>query len=70
MPSASGPVDLSWVISQPCILKVAEDKPISEIDDQTLIMADLSMQSNSAGAAFCTTLLKDAISQPVPARQK
>lgn len=43
------------------ILKVVEDKPISEIDDQTLIMADLSRKAISQVQRFVRTLLKDNI---------
>ncbi len=46
------------------ILKVVEDKPISEIDDQTLIMADLSRKAIQQVQRFVRTLLKDAIPQP------
>jgi len=41
------------------ILKVVEDKPISEIDDQTLIMADLSHKAINQVQRFVRTLLKD-----------
>lgn len=43
------------------ILKVVEDKPISEVDDQTLIMADLSRKAISQVQRFVRTLLKDNI---------
>ncbi len=46
------------------ILKVVEDKPISEIDDQTLIMADISRKAIQQVQRFVRTLLKDAIPQP------
>jgi len=46
------------------ILKVVEDKPIGEIDDQTLIMADLSRKAIQQVQRFVRTLLKDAIPQP------
>jgi ClpP class serine protease len=45
------------------ILKVVEDKPIGEIDDQTLIMADLSRKAIQQVQRFVRTLLKDAIPQ-------
>ena len=45
------------------ILKVVEDKPISEIDDQTLIMADLSRKAIQQVQRFVRTLLKDTIPQ-------
>jgi len=54
----------SWVTSAASILKVVEDKPISEIDDQTLIMADLSRKAIQQVQRFVRTLLKDAIPQP------
>jgi ClpP class serine protease len=43
------------------ILKVVEDKPISEIDDETLIMADLSRKAIKQVQRFVRTLLKDDI---------
>ncbi|MDF5713010.1 MAG: hypothetical protein PUP93_03770 [Rhizonema sp. NSF051] len=43
------------------IIKVVEDKPISEIDDQTLIMADLSRKAIDQVQRFVRTLLKDNI---------
>ena len=45
------------------ILKVVEDKPISEIDDQTLIMADLSRKAIQQVQRFVRTLLKDSVPQ-------
>ncbi|MDX2098175.1 MAG: hypothetical protein SFW36_10400 [Leptolyngbyaceae cyanobacterium bins.59] len=42
-------------------LKVVEEKPISEIDDQTLIMADLALNQVQR---FVWTLLQDAIPNP------
>ena len=45
------------------ILKVVEDKPISEIDDQTLIMADLSRKAIQQVQRFVRTLLKDVVPQ-------
>lgn len=45
------------------ILKVVEDKPISEIDDQTLIMADLSRKAIQQVQRFVRTLLKDTVPQ-------
>lgn len=45
------------------ILKVVEDKPIGEIDDQTLIMADLSRKAIQQVQRFVRTLLKDTIPQ-------
>ncbi|HEY9779247.1 MAG TPA: hypothetical protein V6D09_03790 [Leptolyngbyaceae cyanobacterium] len=43
------------------IIKVVEDKPIGEIDDQTLIMADLSRKAIQQVQRFVRTLLKDSI---------
>jgi len=40
------------------ILKVVEDKPISEIDDQTLIMADLSRKAIQQVQRFVRTLFE------------
>ncbi|MEA5593981.1 SDH family Clp fold serine proteinase [Rivularia sp. UHCC 0363] len=45
------------------IIKVVEDKPISEVDDQTLIMADLSRKAMNQVQRFVRTLLKDCIPQ-------
>lgn len=45
------------------IIKVVEDKPIGEVDDQTLIMADLSRKAINQVQRFVRTLLKDAIPQ-------
>ena len=45
------------------ILKVLEDKPISEIDDETLIMADLARKAIQQVQRFVRTLLKDTIPQ-------
>ncbi|MBF2065706.1 MAG: hypothetical protein IGS39_14975 [Calothrix sp. C42_A2020_038] len=42
------------------IIKVVEDKPISEVDDQTLIMADLSRKAIAQVQRFVRTLLKDS----------
>mgnify|MGYP002778668063 CR=1 FL=1 len=43
------------------ILKVVEDKPIGDVDDQTLIMADLSRKAIKQVQRFVRTLLKDDI---------
>jgi ClpP class serine protease len=43
------------------ILKVVADKPIAEIDDQTLIMADLATKAIEQVQRFVRTLLKDNI---------
>lgn len=45
------------------ILKVVQDKPISEVDDQTLIMADLSRKAINQVQRFVRTLLKDDVPQ-------
>jgi len=46
------------------ILKVVQDKPIGDIDDQTLIMADLSRKAIQQVQRFVRTLLQDNIPQP------
>ncbi|MCU0548787.1 MAG: hypothetical protein MUC48_05515 [Leptolyngbya sp. Prado105] len=43
------------------ILKVVEEKPLSEVDDQTLIMADLSRKAIAQVQRFVRTLLKDTV---------
>ncbi|NMG07350.1 hypothetical protein [Brasilonema sp. UFV-L1] len=43
------------------ILKVVEHKPIGEVDDQTLIMADLSRKAIDQVQRFVRTLLKDTV---------
>ena len=43
------------------IIKVVEDNPISEVDDQTLIMADLSRKAMNQVQQFVRTLLQDCI---------
>lgn len=43
------------------ILKVLEEKPISDIDDQTLIMADISRKAIQQVQVFVRTLLLDEI---------
>jgi ClpP class serine protease len=59
-----GPVDPQLGnMAAASILKVVEQKPISEIDDQTLIMADLSRKAMQQVERFVRTLLKDAIPQ-------
>lgn len=45
------------------VIKVVEEKPISEVDDQTLIMADLSRKAIAQVQRFVRTLLKDNIPQ-------
>jgi ClpP class serine protease len=46
------------------ILKVVEDKPVSEIEDETLIMADLSRKAIQQVQRFVRTLLQDQIPAP------
>lgn len=46
------------------ILKVVEDKPVSEVDDQTLIMADLSRKAIRQVQRFVRTLLLDDVPHP------
>ncbi|OKH28943.1 SDH family Clp fold serine proteinase [Chroogloeocystis siderophila] len=43
------------------ILKVVEDKPIGDVEDQTLIMADLSRKAIAQVQRFVRTLLKDDV---------
>lgn len=43
------------------IIKVVEDKPIGEVEDQTLIMADLSRKAIKQVQRFVRTLLQDSI---------
>src|SRR4028118_375566 len=43
------------------IIKVVEQKPIGEVDDQTLIMADLSRKAIDQVQRFVRTLLKDTV---------
>jgi ClpP class serine protease len=52
------------------ILKVVEEKPISEIDDQTLIMADLSRKAIKQVQRFVRTLLNDSVPKPKVAPEK
>lgn len=59
-----GPVDPQLGnMAAASILKVVEQKPISEVDDQTLIMADLSRKAIDQVQRFVRTLLKDNIPQ-------
>lgn len=43
------------------VLKVVEEKPISEIDDQTLVMADVSRKALAQVQAFVRSLLQDEL---------
>ncbi|MBD2315017.1 hypothetical protein H6G20_25440 [Desertifilum sp. FACHB-1129] len=55
-----GPVDPQLGnMAAASILKVVEEKPISEIDDQTLIMADLARKAMQQVKRFVKTLLED-----------
>lgn len=45
------------------ILKVVEQKPIAEVDDETLIMADLAGKAIQQVQRFVRALLKDSIPQ-------
>ncbi|MCT7953704.1 hypothetical protein NG795_00375 [Laspinema sp. D3] len=57
-----GPVDPQLGTSPAAsILKVLEDKPHSEIDDQTIIMADIARKAIAQVQRFVRTLLEDNI---------
>ncbi|MBD1910988.1 MULTISPECIES: hypothetical protein [unclassified Leptolyngbya] len=43
------------------VIKVVEEKPISEIDDQTLVMADVSRKALAQVQAFVRSLLRDEL---------
>ncbi|HEY9845484.1 MAG TPA: hypothetical protein V6D03_04740 [Candidatus Caenarcaniphilales bacterium] len=59
-----GPVDPQLGnLAAASILKVVEEKPIAEIDDQTLIMADLSRKAMQQVQRFVRTLLQDTVPQ-------
>lgn len=59
-----GPVDPQLGnMAAASILKVVEQKPIAEVDDQTVIMADLSRKAIAQVQRFVRTLLKDTIPQ-------
>lgn len=60
-----GPVDPQLGnMAAASVLKVVEQKPIAEIDDQTLIMADLSRKAIQQVQRFVRTLLQDDMPQP------
>ncbi|HEY9893525.1 MAG TPA: ATP-dependent Clp protease proteolytic subunit [Candidatus Sericytochromatia bacterium] len=60
-----GPVDPQLGnMAAASVLKVVEQKPIDKIDDQTLIMADLSRKAIAQVQRFVRTLLNDDIPQP------
>ena len=57
-----GPVDPQLGnMAAASVLSVVEQKPIEKIDDQTLIMADLSRKAIAQVQRFVRTLLKDEI---------
>jgi ClpP class serine protease len=57
-----GPVDPQLGnMAAASILSVVQQKPIAEIDDQTLIMADLSRKAIAQVQRFVRTLLKDEV---------
>ena len=57
-----GPVDPQLGnMAAASVLKVVEQKPIDKIDDQTLIMADLSRKAIAQVQRFVRTLLKDDV---------
>lgn len=57
-----GPVDPQLGnMAAASIVKVVEQKPIAEVDDQTLIMADLSRKALAQVQRFVRTLLKDNV---------
>jgi ClpP class serine protease len=60
-----GPVDPQLGnMAAASILQVVEHKSIDKIDDQTLIMADLSRKAIQQVQRFVRTLLKDDVPQP------
>lgn len=60
-----GPVDPQLGnMAAASVLNVVEQKPIEKIDDQTLIMADLSRKALQQVQRFVRTLLKDQVPQP------
>ena len=60
-----GPVDPQLGnMAAASVLKVVEQKPIDKIDDQTLIMADLSRKAIAQVQRFVRTLLNDDIPEP------
>ena len=60
-----GPVDPQLGnMAAASVLKVVEQKSIDKIDDQTLIMADLSRKAIQQVQRFVRTLLKDQVPQP------
>ena len=60
-----GPVDPQLGnMAAASVLKVVEQKSIDKIDDQTLIMADLSRKAIQQVQRFVRTLLNDQVPQP------
>ncbi len=60
-----GPVDPQLGnMAAASVLKVVEQKPIDKIDDQTLVMADLSRKAIAQVQRFVRTLLKDQVPTP------
>ena len=60
-----GPVDPQLGnMAAASVLQVMKQKPIEEIDDQTIIMADLSQKAIAQVQRFVRTLLKDEIPKP------
>jgi ClpP class serine protease len=60
-----GPVDPQLGnMAAASVLQVLEQKPIDKIDDQTVIMADLSKKAIAQVQRFVRTLLQDEIPQP------
>lgn len=52
------------------ILRVVQEKPIAEVDDQTLIMADLSKKAIDQVQRFVRSLLLDVVPKPKVAPEK
>ena len=62
--SVLGPVDPQLgQMPAASIIKVAEEKPIAEVDDQTLIMADVGRKAITQVEAVATGLLKDKMDE-------
>ena len=60
-----GPVDPQLGnMAAASVLNVVDAKPIEKLDDQTLIMADLSRKAIAQVQRFVRTLLKDEIPEP------
>ena len=62
--SVLGPIDPQLgQMPAASIIKVAEEKPIAEVDDQTLIMADVGRKAITQVEAVATGLLRDKMSE-------